>query len=84
CLKGVKNTAFARTLREPKYGAAADKVPAAQLRKGDIALVEPGDIIPCDGDVIEGGASLDDSAIPGESAPVSRESDGDFACVTGG
>lgn len=53
-LKGVKKTAFARKLREPKYGAAADKVPADQLRKGDIVLVEAGDIIPCDGEVIEG------------------------------
>ena len=51
-LKGVKKTAFARKLREPKYGAAADKVPADQLRKGDIVLVEAGDIIPCDGEVI--------------------------------
>ncbi len=69
-LKGVKKTAFARKLREPKYGAAADKVPADQLRKGDIVLVEAGDIIPCDGEVIEGGASVDESAITGESAPV--------------
>lgn len=50
----MKKTAFARKLREPKYGAAADKVPADQLRKGDIVLVEAGDIIPCDGEVIEG------------------------------
>ena len=84
-LKGVKKTAFARKLREPKYGAAADKVPADQLRKGDIGLlVEAGDIIPCDGEVIEGGASVDESAITGESAPVIRESGGDFASVTGG
>ncbi|HHU9698922.1 TPA: HAD-IC family P-type ATPase, partial [Escherichia coli] len=83
-LKGVKKTAFARKLREPKYGAAADKVPADQLRKGDIVLVEASDIIPCDGEVIEGGASVDESAITGESAPVIRESGGDFASVTGG
>ncbi|HDY2437169.1 potassium-transporting ATPase subunit KdpB [Escherichia coli] len=83
-LKGVKKTAFARKLCEPKYGAAADKVPADQLRKGDIVLVEAGDIIPCDGEVIEGGASVDESAITGESAPVIRESGGDFASVTGG
>ncbi|HFN8210241.1 TPA: potassium-transporting ATPase subunit KdpB, partial [Escherichia coli] len=83
-LKGVKKTAFARKLREPKYGAAADKVPADQLRKGDIVLVKAGDIIPCDGEVIEGGASVDESAITGESAPVIRESGGDFASVTGG
>ncbi len=54
------------------------------LRKGDVVLVEAGDIIPCDGEVIEGGASVDESAITGESAPVIRESGGDFASVTGG
>ena len=47
-LKGVK-TAFARKLREPKYGAQMDHVPADELRKGDVVLVEAGDIIPCDG-----------------------------------
>ncbi|MCV2512422.1 HAD-IC family P-type ATPase, partial [Leclercia pneumoniae] len=83
-LKGVKKTSLARKLREPKYGAASDKVPAETLRKGDIVLVEAGDIIPCDGEVIEGGASVDESAITGESAPVIRESGGDFASVTGG
>lgn len=83
-LKGVKKTAFARKLREPKYGAEMDHVPAEELRKGDIVLVEAGDIIPCDGEVIEGGASVDESAITGESAPVIRESGGDFASVTGG
>lgn len=61
-----------------------DHVPADDLRKGDIVLVEAGDIIPCDGEVIEGGASVDESAITGESAPVIRESGGDFASVTGG
>lgn len=81
--KGEK-TAFARKLREPKYGAKMDHVPADELRKGDIVLVEAGDIIPCDGEVIEGGASVDESAITGESAPVIRESGGDFASVTGG
>jgi K+-transporting ATPase ATPase B chain len=59
-------------------------VPAEDLRKGDVVLVEAGDIIPCDGEVIEGGASVDESAITGESAPVIRESGGDFASVTGG
>ncbi|MFU0919274.1 potassium-transporting ATPase subunit KdpB [Kluyvera sichuanensis] len=83
-LKGVKKTAFARKLREARYGAAMDHVPADELRKGDVVLVEAGDIIPCDGEVIEGGASVDESAITGESAPVIRESGGDFASVTGG
>ncbi|MGU9865836.1 potassium-transporting ATPase subunit KdpB [Kluyvera ascorbata] len=83
-LKGVKKTSFARKLREAHYGAAMDHVPADELRKGDVVLVEAGDIIPCDGEVIEGGASVDESAITGESAPVIRESGGDFASVTGG
>jgi len=83
-LKGVKKTAFARKLRAPHHDAQLDHIPAADLRKGDIVLVEAGDIIPCDGEVIEGGASVDESAITGESAPVIRESGGDFASVTGG
>lgn len=55
-----------------------------QLRKGDIVLIRAGETIPCDGEVIEGGASVDESAITGESAPVIRESGGDFSSVTGG
>ena len=72
-LKGVKKTAFARKLRAPQHDAPVDHVPAEDLRKGDVVLVEAGDIIPCDGEVIEGGASVDESAITG-----------DFASVTGG
>ncbi|WP_313113927.1 potassium-transporting ATPase subunit KdpB [Pseudescherichia sp.] len=83
-LKGVNKTAFARKLRAPQYGAPTDRIPAADLRRGDVVLVEAGDIIPCDGEAIEGGASVDESAITGESAPVIRESGGDFASVTGG
>ena len=58
--------------------------PAASLRQGDLVLVEAGDLIPSDGDVIEGIASIDESAITGESAPVIRESGGDRSAVTGG
>ncbi len=54
------------------------------LRKGDIVLIEAGDVIPADGEVIDGVASVDESAITGESAPVIRESGGDFSAVTGG
>ena len=57
---------------------------ATDLRKGDIVVCEAGDIIPADGDVIEGIASVDESAITGESAPVIRESGGDRCAVTGG
>ncbi|MCE7935148.1 MAG: K(+)-transporting ATPase subunit B [Chlorobi bacterium CHB2] len=71
-----------------KLGAVHDThhqtVNATQLRKGDIVLVEPGDIIPGDGEVIEGVASVNESAITGESAPVIRESGGDRSAVTGG
>lgn len=57
---------------------------AHQLRKGDVVLVEAGDVIPLDGEVVDGVASVDESAITGESAPVVRESGGDFSAVTGG
>ncbi|SCL22014.1 K+-transporting ATPase ATPase B chain [Micromonospora nigra] len=61
-----------------------ESVPAPQLRQGDIVVVEAGEIIPGDGDVVEGIASVDESAITGESAPVIRESGGDRSAVTGG
>ena len=60
------------------------RVPASQLKKGDVVLVEAGDFIPADGEVIEGVASVNESAITGESAPVIRESGGDRSAVTGG
>lgn len=61
-----------------------EAVPAPELRQGDIVLVEAGGIIPGDGDIVEGIASVDESAITGESAPVIRESGGDRSAVTGG
>ncbi len=61
-----------------------EEIAAAALKKGDVVLVETGDIVPSDGDVIEGVASVDESAITGESAPVIRESGGDRSAVTGG
>ncbi|KHN54810.1 potassium-transporting ATPase subunit KdpB [Dickeya fangzhongdai] len=83
-LKGVKKTSWANKLAAPHHDAATQKVPADSLRKGDVVLVSAGEMIPCDGEVLEGGASVDESAITGESAPVIRESGGDFASVTGG
>ena len=59
-------------------------VSSSELKKGDVVLVSAGEIIPNDGEVIEGIASVDESAITGESAPVVRESGGDFCSVTGG
>jgi hypothetical protein len=83
-LRGAKKTVMAKKLREPRYGAATDTVAGTELRKGDVVLIEAGDMIPADGEVIEGVASVNESAITGESAPVIRESGGDFSAVTGG
>src|ERR1700730_3100351 len=83
-LRGLKQTVFAKKLASVKERSRHSAVRADQLRKGDIVLVETGDYIPADGEVIEGAASVDESAITGESAPVIRESGGDFSAVTGG
>ncbi|MGQ5637622.1 MULTISPECIES: potassium-transporting ATPase subunit KdpB [unclassified Streptomyces] len=65
-------------------GASEERVPGTGLRIGDLVVCEAGDVIPGDGDVVEGVASVDESAITGESAPVIRESGGDRSAVTGG
>ena len=65
-------------------GDRVEKVPAASLRKGDVVMVHAGEFIPADGEIVEGVASVDESAITGESAPVIRESGGDRSAVTGG
>src|SRR3954451_1200028 len=83
-LRGLKQTVFAKKLTSIKERSRHTSVRADQLRKGDVVLVETGDYIPADGEVIEGAASVDESAITGESAPVIRESGGDFSAVTGG
>src|ERR1700749_1788966 len=66
------------------YVGEVKVVPSSQLRKGDVFIAEAGDIIPMDGEIIEGLATIDESAITGESAPVIRESGGDKSSVTGG
>ncbi|MFW7342579.1 potassium-transporting ATPase subunit KdpB [Pollutimonas sp. H1-120] len=81
--------ALKQAITAKKLSTATDRdrwtpISAAQLSKDDILLVEAGDTIPADGEVIEGVASVDESAITGESAPVIRESGGDFSAVTGG
>jgi K+-transporting ATPase ATPase B chain len=80
-LRKTKTETMAKRL---KNGKKCELVAATELRRGDVVLVERGDIIPGDGDVIEGIASVDESAITGESAPVIRESGGDRSAVTGG
>src|ERR1044071_6457129 len=80
-LRRMRQETVARRLR---IGRGEEIVPASALRKGDTVVVEAGEIIPGDGDVIEGIASVDESAITGESAPVIRESGGDRSAVTGG
>src|SRR5436190_14587661 len=74
----------AKKLAQPTYGAVYTATPSGDLRQGDVVLVEAGDLVPGDGEVLEGVASVDESAITGESAPVIRESGGDRSAVTGG
>jgi potassium-transporting ATPase ATP-binding subunit len=83
-LRSAKRDIIAKKLNEPRYGSSYTEISAASLRKGDVVLIEAGDFVAGDGDVIEGVASVDESAITGESAPVIRESGGDFCSVTGG
>ena len=83
-LRGAKRDVMAKKLDAPRKSAKWALVASATLGKGDVFLVEAGDFIPADGEVIEGVASVDESAITGESAPVIRESGGDFSSVTGG
>src|SRR5258708_2982899 len=83
-LRKARRDVTAKKLSKPNRDAAITSVSAAELRKGDVVLVEAGDPIPGDGTVIEGVASVDESAITGESAPVIRESGGDRSAVTGG
>ena len=83
-LKRTRSLTFARRVRSSAPGAAEERVAAPDLCKGDLVVCETGDLIPADGEVIEGIASVDESAITGESAPVVRESGGDRSAVTGG
>ncbi|MCU1295426.1 MAG: K+-transporting ATPase, subunit [Bryobacterales bacterium] len=79
-LRKTKGDAMAKRLVGKKY----EVVPASKLRSGDVVIAETGDLIPGDGEVIEGIATVDESVITGESAPVIRESGGDRSAVTGG
>jgi len=83
-LRGLKVATMAKKLDAPRHGSSWLPLSAADLRKGNVILVEAGDVVPIDGEAIEGIASVDESAITGESAPVIREAGGDFCAVTGG
>jgi len=83
-LRRARTTTMAKRLLSRDRSGKVEEVAAPELRKGDLVLVEAGDMIPGDGDVVEGVASVDESAITGESAPVIRESGGDRSAVTGG
>ena len=83
-LRSLKKESWAKKLAEPRRDAKWQMTPATDLRKGDVVLIAAQEFVPADGEVIEGVASVDESAITGESAPVIRESGGDFSSVTGG
>ncbi|MEP6621124.1 MAG: potassium-transporting ATPase subunit KdpB [bacterium] len=83
-LRKSRTETTAKRLISPNDRTATEITPAPSLRRGDLVLCLPGDVIPSDGEVVEGVASVDESAITGESAPVVRESGGDRSAVTGG
>ena len=83
-LRKTRKETQAKKLQQPKHGSKFDLVGSVTLRKGDHYLVEVNDIVPADGEIVEGIASVDESAVTGESAPVIREAGGDRSAVTGG
>jgi K+-transporting ATPase ATPase B chain len=83
-LRGTRKDVVAKKLAGPARGAAITFTPSTELRSGDHVLIEAGETMPGDGEVVVGAASVDESAITGESAPVIRESGGDRSAVTGG
>jgi len=83
-MKRARSDTMAKLITDAKDRAKTIPVAAPDLRRGDLVLVEAGDIMPSDGEIIEGVASVNESAITGESAPVVREAGGDRSAVTGG
>src|SRR5580693_6924398 len=83
-LRGLKQTVWAKKLADVAQRQPQQRTRADELRRGDLVLIEAGDYVPADGEVLRGAASVDESAITGESAPVIREAGGDFSAVTGG
>src|SRR2546426_8857136 len=83
-LRGTRRDVMAKKLSDPAKKQSWRNVPGSALRKGDFVYVPAGEVIPRDGEVVEGAATLDESAITGGSAPGVRESGGDRSAVTGG
>ena len=83
-LRSAREKTFARKVAAPERNAPFDWIAATALRKGDLVAIEAGEVIPADGEIVQGIASVDESAVTGESAPVIRESGGDRSSVTGG
>jgi K+-transporting ATPase ATPase B chain len=83
-LRKARRAVMAKRLDAPRVDARREEIISAKLQKGDFVLVEAGDLVPGDGEVVEGVASVDESAITGESAPVIRETGEDRSAVTGG
>ena len=83
-LRASKKDVEAYKIESAEKKESITAVPSSSLKKGDIVIVKAGEQIPADGEVIDGAASVDESAITGESAPVIRESGGDRSAVTGG
>ncbi|MBZ0089501.1 MAG: potassium-transporting ATPase subunit B, partial [Thermoanaerobaculia bacterium] len=83
-LRAARERTSARRVDEPERNAPFDWILAGELRKGEFVVVEAGEVIPADGEIVEGIASVDESAVTGESAPVIREAGGDRSSVTGG
>jgi K+-transporting ATPase ATPase B chain len=83
-LRRMRHETQAKRLKRAKREGGYELTPSGALRRGDLCLVEPNDIIPADGEITEGIASVDESAVTGESAPVIREAGGDRSAVTGG
>ena len=80
-LKSARKDTVAKKLLDARFGAPSTSVPSSNLRKGDLVFVEVGDLIPGDGEVVVGAASVNESAVTGESAPVIRAADSDFNTV---
>ena len=83
-LRSTRKETHAHKLDKPVHGSKYEVIPSTALKKGDIFIVETGEVIPSDGEIVQGVALVDESAVTGESAPVIRESGGDRSAVTGG